>query len=80
MVKGELVMNINNINDISFCSDEELKTLALQALRLNVNGFTDEQPLRELIDKDGTSLATLTVSLKIFLECTKRWVDWGKSG
>lgn len=68
-------MAINNIKDISFCSDEELKVLAKQALRLNGCGYTDEQPLRELIDSDGTSLAILTVSLKIFLECTNRWVN-----
>ena len=39
-------MTINNVNDISSCSDEELKILAQQALRLNESGTTDEQPLR----------------------------------
>ena len=71
-------MAINNINNISSCSDEELKVLAQQALRLNERGATDEQPLRELIDTDGTPLATLTVSSQIFLECTKRWVNWNE--
>ena len=41
-------MTINNINNISSCSDEELKVLAQQALRLNDRGTTDEQPLRHL--------------------------------
>ena len=73
--KGELNMVINNIDNISSCSDEELKVLAKQALRLNECGYTDDQPLRGLIDSDGTSLSILTVSLKIFLECTNRWVN-----
>ena len=69
-------MTINNVNDISSCSDEELKVLAQQALRLNERGATDEQPLRYLIDTDGTPIAVLSVTTKIFLECTKRWVNW----
>ena len=72
-MKGELVMTINNINNISSCSDEELKVLAQQALRLNERGATDEQPLRYLIDTDGTPIAVLSVTIKIFLECTKRY-------
>ena len=71
-------MTINNINNISSCSDEELKVLAQQALRLNERGATDEQPLRYLIDTDGTPIAVLSVTTKIFLECTKRWVNWDK--
>ena len=39
-------MTINNVNNISSCTDEELKILAQQALRLNDKGITDEQPLR----------------------------------
>ena len=74
-MKGELVMTINNINNISSCSDEELKVLAQQALRLNERGTTDEQPLRYLIDTDGTPIAVLSVTTKIFLECTKRWTN-----
>ena len=66
-------MTINNINNISSCSDEELKVLAQQALRLNERGATDEQPLRYLIDTDGTPIAVLSVTIKIFLECTKRY-------
>ena len=66
-------MTINNVNDISSCSDEELKVLAQQALRLNERGATDEQPLRYLIDTDGTPIAVLSVTIKIFLECTKRY-------
>lgn len=77
-MKGELVMTINNINNISSCSDEELKALAQQALRLNERGATDEQPLRYLIDTDGTPIAVLFVTTKIFLECTKRWVNWNR--
>ena len=68
-------MTINNIDNISSCSDEELKVLAQQALRLNDTGATDEQPLRHLIDMDGTNIAVLSVTMKIFLECTKRWVS-----
>ena len=71
-------MTINNINNISSCSDEELKVLAQQALRLNERGATDEQPLRYLIDTDGTPIAVLSVTTKIFLECTKRWTNWNK--
>ena len=69
-------MTINNINNISSCSDEELKVLAQQALRLNERGATDAQPLRYLIDTDGTPIAVLSVTMKIFLECTKRWLNW----
>lgn len=69
-------MAINNINNISSCSDEELKVLAQQALRLNERGVTDEQPLRHLIDTAGFSNAVLLVSTEIFIECTKRWVNW----
>lgn len=71
-------MTINNINNISSCSDEELKVLAQQALRLNERRTTDEQPLRNLIDPDGTNIAALSVIMKIFLECTKRWVNWNE--
>lgn len=71
-------MAINNVDNISSCSDEELKVLAQQALRLNERGATDEQPLRKLIDTDGTNIAVLAVTMKIFLECTKRWVSWNK--
>ena len=69
-------MTINNVNNISSCTDEELKILAQQALRLNDKGITDEQPLRYLIDSDETNIAVLSVTIKIFLECTKRWVNW----
>ena len=72
--KEELNMLINNIDNISSCTNEELKILARQALRLNEKGATDEQPLRHLIDVDGTNIAVLSVTMKIFLECTKRWV------
>lgn len=61
-------MVINNINNISSCSDEELRVLAQQALRLNEKGTTDEQPLRGLIDTDGTNIAVLSVTTKIFLK------------
>ena len=67
-MKGELIMTINNINNISSCSDEEFKVLAQQALRLNERGTTDEQPLRHLIDSDGTPIAVLSVTTKIFLK------------
>ena len=59
-------MAINNIDNISLCSDEELKVLAQQALHLNERGTTDEQPLRKLIDTDGTDIAVLAVTMKIF--------------
>lgn len=65
-------MAVNNINNISSYSDEELKVLGQQALRLNERGVTNEQPLRHLIDVDGTNIAVLSVTMKIFLECTKR--------
>ena len=61
-------MTINNINNIPSCSDEELKVLAQQALRLNERGTTDDQPLRYLIDSDGTNIAVLSVTTKIFLK------------
>ena len=69
-------MTINNVNNISSCTDEELKILAQQALRLNDKGITDEQSLRYLIDSDETNIAVLSVTIKIFLECTRRWVNW----
>lgn len=69
-------MNITNIAELP---DEDLKVLAQQALRLNERGATDEQPLRGLIDADGTPIAVLSVTTKIFLECTKRWADWNNS-
>ena len=71
-------MTINNVNNISSCTDEELKILAQQALRLNDKGITDEQPLRYLIDSDETNIAVLSVTIKIFLECTKRWTNWNE--
>lgn len=71
-------MAISNVNNISYCSDSDLKVLAQQALRLNEHGATDEQPLRHLIDTDGTNIAVLSVTMKIFLECTKRWVNWNE--
>ena len=46
IAESENNMTINNVNDISSCTDEELKILAQQALRLNDKGITDEQPLR----------------------------------
>ena len=66
----------NSEKIISSYSDDELKNVAEQVLRLYETGATDEQPLRSLIDNYpmGSSKGVAFVPVMVMQECMVRWL------
>lgn len=58
---------------LSGYTDEQLRNLLEQMERLNENGFTDEKPLREFLDKAGPN-GLITVSIVVYKEAATRWL------
>lgn len=58
---------------ISSYDDDKLVEVLEQVNRLNKNGYTDESPLREILDEAGAN-GLVTLHILIYKEATKRWL------
>lgn len=55
-------------------TDEELRELLSQMDRLNKKGYTEEQPLRDILNSAGAN-ALVTASIIIYKEAAERWLN-----
>lgn len=60
---------------ISSYDDDKLVEVLEQVNRLNKNGYTDESPLREILDEAGAN-GLVTLHILIYKEATKRWLRY----
>lgn len=58
---------------ISSYDDDKLVEVLEQVNRLHKNGYTDESPLREILDEAGAN-GLVTLHILIYKEATKRWL------
>lgn len=58
---------------ISSYDNDKLVEVLEQVNRLNKNGYTDESPLREILDEAGAN-GLVTLHILIYKEATKRWL------
>lgn len=59
---------------ISSYDDDKLVEVLEQVNRLNKNGYTDESPLRELLDEAGPN-GLVTLHILVYKEAAKRWLE-----
>lgn len=59
---------------ISSYDDDKLVEVLEQVNRLNKNGYTDESPLREILDEAGAN-GLVTLHILVYKEAAKRWLE-----
>lgn len=59
--------------DVNSYDDDKLRDVLEQIEKLNKNGYTDESPLRELLDEAGPN-GLVTLHILVYKEAAKRWL------